>query len=286
MFISRKPIKPFEPIFVWAMYGHTRRFHQAHHPWIFIPVSCSWALVPIHVTSMETVLVEDVIAVLDFMVMIAVYTNGCLGMMTAYRRSKPCADPDAKKIDAQNDEEVLNKMPRKQCSFLRVVWRSRNMSCCWGHWRAWNSFPPRERGQAGATTWGSSARCHQKMRSLEIGVRYSNGSQWQGHRSSLWGPHPGKVTRSALDLKDLGLPILWSLITATSRNSLAKKRKVFYSCPVIKLFSQTQPSILLSRNMPLMMMSSLRITKNPFWSYLSWDLLMLKRKLDTRWRGW
>ena len=66
-------------------------------------------------------MVEDVIAVLDFMVMIAVYTNGCLGMMTAYRRSKPCADPDAKKIDAQNDEEVLNKMPRKQCSFLRVV---------------------------------------------------------------------------------------------------------------------------------------------------------------------
>ena len=87
---------------------------------------------------------------------------------------------------------------RKQCSFLRVVWRSRNMSCCWGHWRALNSFPPRERGQAGATTWGSSTRCHQKMRSLEIGVCYPNGSQRQGHRSSLWGPHPGKVPQGAL----------------------------------------------------------------------------------------
>ena len=91
--------------------------------------------------------------------------------------------------------------------------------------------PPLISGQAGATTWGSSARCHQRlvclkpylhhvvcwkekiktywekmywvkkfmwvnqlmcrMRSLETGVCYSNGSQRQGHRSSLWGPHPG-----------------------------------------------------------------------------------------------
>ena len=105
------------------MYGHTRRFHQAHYPWIFISVSCSWALVPIHVTSMEAVLMEDVIAFLDFMVMIAVYTNGCLGMITAYRRFKPYADPDAKKIDDQGDEEVLNKMPRnpRSCYHTHVT---------------------------------------------------------------------------------------------------------------------------------------------------------------------
>ncbi|CBI33809.3 unnamed protein product, partial [Vitis vinifera] len=60
---------------------------------------------------METVWMEGVIAFLDFMVMIAVYTNGCLGMITAYRRSKPYADPDAKKIDEPDVEDYAANVP-------------------------------------------------------------------------------------------------------------------------------------------------------------------------------
>ena len=80
---------------------------------------------------------EGVIAFLDFMVMIAVYTNGCLGMITAYRRSKPYADPDAKKIDEPDVEDYAANIPLS----IEVQCHSQGHGNSRGYYCKWIKLP-------------------------------------------------------------------------------------------------------------------------------------------------